>query len=256
MSLFETLLTLGNVWVQAVEQHMPTDTAMCQHMQQAFGGLTQPHIQRPVVEEAIIAYFDQPPAHVAAVNSLDHSQFLNPLNIPGAGAICLRTVLETFSRKGPIPYGSMWLPLLDVAEKANPSQVRAREGREYIQQQMAVTTIPSAPSAQQLDNIMGSVLSAFPGLQECVGKIVQGTNSGSGIHSPRMVVCSRETDLNVVVDQVQNVLLGPLMQNLRAQNPDAPDITPALTIPLFIKSGMAHDTNTRRAGNNWKLRVL
>ena len=43
------------------------------------------------------------------------------------------------------------------------------------------------------------------------------------------IACSRETDLNVVVDQVQNVLLGPLMQNLRAQNPDAPDITPALT---------------------------
>ena len=158
------------------------------------------------------------------MNALDHSQFVHPLSLPGGGVLCLRTVLDAFSRQGPIPYGRVWLQLLDVAEKANPSQVRAREGKEYIQQQMALSSLPNSPqpvevprmpSSAQLDDIMGSVLNAFPGLQACIGKIVQGASNGNG----------GEADLNSVVDQVQNVLLGPLMQNIKATNPDAPDIS-------------------------------
>lgn len=199
---------------------------------------------------ALTAYFDQPPAHVVAVNTLDHTQFVCPLSVPGVGSLCLQSILQQFSGRGPVPYGKVWLALLDVAEAANPVQLRTKEGRAYIQQQMAThndgtdgkgcappipgeSMQPMMPSSAQLDNLMGTVLSAFPGLQDCISKIVQGVHNNGG---------SGEPDLNGVVDQtqgrpgfsdvpgvVQNVLLGPLMQNIKSTNPDAPDITPALT---------------------------
>ena len=195
------------------------DEGQKQSLQNMFQPLTIPD-REAVTEAAIRAYFDQPPAHIAAVNSLDHNQFLHPLVVPNVCSIPLREVLEAFSCLGPIPYGRVWLSLLDVAELANPAQVRTAEGRAYIQKQInhSITTVPTGPpSMEQLDNIMKSVLGGFPGLQDCLGKIVQGSNDGSG-----------EADLNDVVDQVQNVLVGPLMQSLQASNPNCPDISPAL----------------------------
>ena len=195
-----------------------TDESQKQSLQNMFQPLTPPD-REAVTEAAIRAYFDQPPAHIAAVNSLDHNQFLHPLIVPNVCSIPLREVLEAFSCLGPIPYGRVWLSLLDVAELANPAQVRTAEGRAYIQKQInqPITTVPGVvPSMEQLDGIMKSVLGGFPGLQDCLGKIVQGSTS------------SNEADLNDVVDQVQNVLVGPLMQSLQASNPNCPDITPAL----------------------------
>ena len=174
---------------------------------------------------------------MVAVNTLDHTQFVCPLSVSGVGSLCLQSILQQFSGRGPVPYGKVWLALLDVAEAANPAQLRTKEGREYIRQQMASQKVPGPgelmlPSSAQLDSLMGTVLNAFPGLQDCISKIVQGAHNGG----------STEPDLNGVVDQtqgrpgspdvpgaVQNVLLGPLMQNIKTTNPDAPDIAPALT---------------------------
>jgi hypothetical protein len=36
------------------------------------------------------------------------------------------------------------------------------------------------------------------------------------------------SDVNDVVDHVQNVLMGPLLENLRAVHPDTPNIEPAI----------------------------
>ena len=37
-----------------------------------------------------------------------------------------------------------------------------------------------------------------------------------------------EPDLNGVVDQVQEILLGPMLQSMRSSNPSGPDLAPAL----------------------------
>jgi hypothetical protein len=220
MTLFQAFQRWGELLLPLAAQIQPPSESLNTQLQQTFSVLTPAH--SGAVEEALIDYFDQPPTHIAAVNALDHSQFVNPLTIPGVGTLCLRSMLELFSHQGPGPYGQVWLSLLDIAEKANPNQIRAQEGRDYIQTQMSITatppTVPPIPSAAQLDTIMGSVLNAFPGLQECIGKIVQGASTGPG----------GEADLNNVVDQVQNVLLGPLLQNIKSANPGAPDISEPL----------------------------
>ena len=48
-------------------------------------------------EPAVRTFFEQPPAHVAAVNSLDHSQFVGPLHIPNITSIPLRDILIRMS---------------------------------------------------------------------------------------------------------------------------------------------------------------
>ena len=252
-TLYESFLQFGTVLLPLVEQAEPRNEPLVQQLTQTFSALTPAH--GPSVEEALVGYFDQPPAHIAAVNALDHSQFVNALVLHGVGTLCLRTILEIVSRQGPIPYGRVWLSLLQVAERANPTQVRSREGREYIMQQMAMVpsqpqpqgTAPPMPSPAQLDNIMGSVLSAFPGLQDCIGKIIQGASQGNG----------GEADLNSVVDQVQNVLLGPLLQNTKSTNPDAPDISEPLSQILngfrglnsIVAAGNKGSTDTADTGN-------
>ena len=122
----------------------------------------------PITESALRAYFEQPPAHVAAVNSLDHAQFVNPLVVPNVASVPLRDILGEFSALGPVPYGTVWLALLDVAEIANPVGIRTKESRDYVRQQMnSPNHALSIPSAPQLDSIMSSILSAFPMVLVC-----------------------------------------------------------------------------------------
>jgi hypothetical protein len=51
-------------------------------------------------------------------------------------------------------------------------------------------------------------------------------------------------DVDDVVDRVQNVLLGPLMENLRAANPETPDLSPALKQIMDGFRGLNHLMNT------------
>ena len=101
---------------------------------------------------------------------------------------------------------------------AVPGQISSGEGRNYIRQQMASNpSLPTPPSIGQLDGIMNSMLTAFPGLQDCVNKIMQTTCNQNGTGEP---------DMNSIVDQVQQVLLGPMMQNIKATNPNAQILAP------------------------------
>ena len=169
-------------------------------------------------EPVLRSFFEQPPSHIAAVNSLDHTLFANDL-VFAACTLSLRQVMAAFCNI-PKAYGPLWLLLLDVAEAANPEGVQADAGRAYIQQQLGglVGGAPAAPNPAQLEGMLGSILGAFPGLQECVSKIMTTREGGSA-----------EADLNQVVDQVQSVLLGPILENMKANNPTAPDIGPAIT---------------------------
>ena len=254
MSLWKSLISFGESVCAAAQEHM-TDETQRQSLLTLFHPLKQPDAEA-LADVAVRCYFEQPPAHIAAVNTLDHTQFVHPLLVPNICSIPVRDVLEAYPffaflqnimKRGmvtsiqlsgshslpglflkgrvyanqPVLYGRVWLPLLDVAEIANPSQIRAKEGRDFIQQQMSLTPVapPAMPSMEQLDGILKSVLGGFPGLQECIGKIVQGATPSDP---------NKEADLNDVVDQVQNVLVGPLMKNFQASNPECPDITPAL----------------------------
>ena len=178
MSLWQSVVLFGEAVCATAQQYMG-DEAQRQSLLTMFQPLTHPDTEASV-DAAVRAYFEQPPAHVAAVNSLDHTQFMHALVIPNVCSIPLRDVLEASSCLGPIQYGWIWLPSLDVAEIANPTHIRAKDGRDYIQQQMSLTPVvatppsSSVPSMEQLDGIMKSVLGWFPGLQECIGKIVQG----------------------------------------------------------------------------------
>lgn len=164
-------------------------------------------------EAALRAYFDQPPAHLVAVNTLDHSQFVLPLRFPAAGVqFPLRDVLALFSSV-PQAYADLWMALLDVAQLANGT-LNCEAGREYIRAQ-ATTAPGTAAAPPSLDSLLGGVLSAFPGFQDCMSRMTTAQ-------------ASRE-DLGGMMDQMQNIIMGPVMESIRASNPDAPDIGPAIT---------------------------
>ena len=174
-------------------------------------------------EPVLRAYFESPPSHVAAVNTLDHTLFANDLVFPTC-SLSLRQMLGAFSHL-PVAYGPLWLALLDVAQLANPQGVQTDAGRHYIVQQMAagagagVVAAPSpGPAGPNLEGILGNILGAFPGLQDCVNKILANRDTGAP-----------ETDLNQVVHQVQTVLLGPVLESMKVNNPNGPDIGPAIT---------------------------
>jgi hypothetical protein len=182
------------------------------------------HVLTPVVqvvagegEPVLRAYFEQPPSHLAAVNSLDHTLFVNDLAFSTC-SLSLREVMAVFS-KVPGAYGPLWLALLDVAQAANPQGVQADAGRAFIRQQMgSVAAQPPTPPPRdtaQLEGILGNLIGAFPGLQDCMSQI--------------MSVREGETDITQVVEKIQDVLLKPIMDGMRASNPSAPDIEPAIS---------------------------
>ena len=114
-------------------------------------------------EKHICDYFEHPPAHVAAVNTLDHTQFTGPLVVfrvgcsawrrltmtsPG-GSFPLTDVLGVCSKFGPVHYGEVWLALVNVAEAANPTAINSSAIRAYLRQQ--ARRRPTDPRATDLD---------------------------------------------------------------------------------------------------------
>jgi hypothetical protein len=189
----------------------------------------------PACEVVLRTYFDQPPAHAVAVNTLDHSQFLIPVALPGC-PFPLREVLAAFSHV-PIIYSDLWpgrrcgpwprrrLALLDVAECSNAcAALNCSAGREYIRAQRAADTAPLV-ALPSMDGLLGGVLAAFPGFQECMARIVgaQGSN--------------RPEDVGAMMDQMQSIIMGPVMDSIRTANPDAPDIGPAVSKLLLGQAG-------------------
>lgn len=96
-------------------------------------------------ERALRAFFTEVPAHIAAVNNLDHTQFVNPLCF-GPVRVALGDVLAPFKALGLGPYGDAWLRLLDVAEAAGPGTFPdTGSARQYIRmrQEQTAAGLPS-----------------------------------------------------------------------------------------------------------------
>lgn len=180
-------------------------------------------IDRDGGERALRAFFTEVPAHVGAVDNLDHTQFVNPLCLSPACRVSLCDLLAPFKQASVAAYGEVWLRLLDVAEAAGGPGAfgNLESARAYIRlrQQEAAGGAPAAgaagaagdaflPSPAQLDGVLQAVLGAFPGLRECVSQIAAAAEVSAG---------SPEGALDGVVDQVQRVLTGPLVQTLQAQ---------------------------------------
>jgi len=72
---------------------------------------------------AIKVFFANVPAHWAAVNGLDHMQFVRPLYLGGNYQIRLCSLLDPFSKLGPVPHGQVWLPLVRLAHSVMPGQI-------------------------------------------------------------------------------------------------------------------------------------
>ena len=152
------------------------------------------------IEGPLRGFFEHPPSHIAAVNALDHTQFTGPILLP-QGSFPIGDVLNVCSKLGPMHFGEVWLALVDVAEAANTKAINGAAARTYLRQQTSPLTA-MVPSQEQLNGIMGSImpmLGAFPNLRDSVMRIMQDRPSGA------------EPDLNTVVDQVQDILLGPML---------------------------------------------
>jgi hypothetical protein len=172
---------------------------------------------------ALRAYFTQVPAHWNAINRLDHSLLVNVLDLGGGGCMDFRVIMEPFSKLGPVPHGNVWLALVQLAHTVNPANVNLAECQSFIRSQMATDGTAGAaagiqlPAPAQLESVMGSIVNAFPGLQDCMSQIMSG-DTGNG-----------PDDVNAIVDRVQSVLVQPLLASLRSSNPDAPDLSPAIS---------------------------
>lgn len=150
---------LRDTIVQQIDAN-PLDPAVRAQLQAVIANLAA--VPAEGADAVLTAYFEQPPSHVAAVNTLDHSQFVT--SIPFTGCLFpLRDVLLAFS-KLPAAYATIWLALLDVAQASNPSQIQSGPGRAFIQQQMLSTTVSNVnvPQPPQLDGMLNTILGAFP----------------------------------------------------------------------------------------------
>ena len=126
MSLWQSVVLFGEAVCATAQQYMG-DEAQRQSLLTMFQPLTHPDTEASV-DAAVRAYFEQPPAHVAAVNSLDHTQFMHALVIPNVCSIPLRDVLEAFSCLGPIPYGRIWLHFFFLQRLPTPPTSVPRMG--------------------------------------------------------------------------------------------------------------------------------
>lgn len=158
-------------------------------------------------EEALRTYFSDCPAHIHAVKTLDHSQFLNPL-VLGESRINLGEILDVFSSKGPQPFGKIWLGLLDLAHAANPNVIDITQGKSFIAERMntvAIQPTRGLGDGAPLEGILQSLIGSFPGLGDCMNNILQYT-AGANPAEPE--------SFENVLQQVQCNVLKPLMDGM------------------------------------------
>lgn len=211
-SLCERFRLLCDTVARAAEETLPDGEARVQIREVV---LRCRQVDDAGMEASVRGYFQHPPAHAAAVTSLDHTQFVAPLVLAGGVAFPMRDVLGAFCSL-PAAYGAVWLAVLDVAEGTGMGCAAARS---YIRQQIgSASSTPAAtpPTAPPLHNVMGTILGAFPGLQECMDQITQGGGAAGAGGSED------------VVGRVQDIILGPVLESIRASNPGAPDVGPAV----------------------------
>ena len=118
-------------------------------------------------DRAVQDYFTCVPSHVLACTDLDFQKFsaTTPLHIaeqrPG---LQLHHILEIFSKTTPQVYGSIWLPVLDVADAVTPPNANHRPGlsraRMHLQSQMnnANPLYQGVDPSMALDGVMRNIL--------------------------------------------------------------------------------------------------
>ena len=164
-----------DIILHTAETHLPdteTRTQLCDAVR-GLVSMDSPMVSSEV-ESSVRSFFEQPPAHTAAVNSLDHTQFVAPLALSGGRTLAIRDILSAFSSI-PVAYGTVpgpapqlrgglaaWLAVLDVAEAACPRMMACDAARAYIRQQIGGPA-PSQAGPAPLQSVISSILGAFPG---------------------------------------------------------------------------------------------
>lgn len=190
--------------------------------------------------EILVAYFVDVPAHRSACVQLDQSLFVNPIRFPNT-TVHLGAILDHFSPLGPHAFGQIWMSVLDLAAACNP-EIPVGSARDYIKQRMNTVGHPNTttaaaaagalpfelPNQAQLDGILSSVMSAFPGLSDCVQQIITPLTAAANNNTNNADAAG---DISGMVENLQNTLLRPLLENLIVSSSPGvapPDVGPAL----------------------------
>lgn len=177
------------------------------------------------VRASVSAYLLDVPNHLQACMDLDFQRFSadTPL-VHGAGVLRLRHILEAFSCTSPQRYADVWLPVLDLALAVSGPNVhdalhKARNHVLSAKKESKCSEVTSdvfrgvADPGQALDGVMNNILSAFPGLQDMVQKMMVAGSSPDGVPA--------------VMEQVQSILY-PLLAQATNDDPSAPNLQPAV----------------------------
>ena len=175
------------------------------------------------------------PASREAILSLNHGALPNCLVLNGH-CVNISSILDAFSATGHVACGRVWLSLLDVADAAHPSNNGADtvQARKFIQSKVGSDDCGMDVSVHQggppphplppLDQLLGSVLGTFPGLQDTLQQLLvnaMGSSSGGGVDA------MGGESVNAMLDHVQQSLLNPLLAKMQ-ETPGAPNIAPAM----------------------------
>ena len=179
----------------------------------------------------LVAYFVDVPAHRTACVQLDQSMFVHPIPLPGA-PVPLGAILDRLSKLGPVPFGTVWMAVLDLAVACDAG-LDVAGARNYIQQRMSASLVaPPAtpagagglaalgdmpmPNQAQLDGILNAMMNAFPGLGEVVQQVVAPI-----LESVNQPGAANGADgATQVIENLQNTLLKPLLENLGGSGGD------------------------------------
>jgi hypothetical protein len=230
LTLDEQLLTKWVAFVQTVQlcaqEYFANSPDLYNTTMLCLGGVNKISLYDPGVIPAVRAYCGgEIPASREAILALNHSQLPNCLVLNGQ-KVDIAQIINLFSSVGHVACGRVWLSLLDVADAALPNTTDTLRARAFIQDKlhnkenenndrMELSTTQALPP---LDQLLGSVLGSFPGLQDCLQHLLANAMGDSGETGP---------PVTSIIDHMQESLLQPLLAKMQA-TPGAPDIGPAM----------------------------
>ena len=183
------------------------------------------NLYRPNVIAAVRAYCGgEIPASREAILALNHSQLPNCLVLNGQ-TVDIARIIDQFSSVGHVACGRVWLSLLDVADAAQPNTTDTLRARSFIEEKLRNTEdnnnmeLSTTQALPPLDQLLGSVLGSFPGLQDCLQHLLANAMGGGSDDAGPPVTS--------IIDHMQQSLLQPLLAKMQA-TPGAPDIGPAM----------------------------
>jgi hypothetical protein len=154
------------------------------------GSETDGYWMRPGVASALRAYCGgEIPASREAILSLNHGLFPNCL-VLNEQTVNISHIVNAFTAAGQVACGRVWLSLLDVADAARPNTTDTSQARKFIQDRIGSEcsgmdmSTPNAlalpTSLPPLDQLLGSVLGSFPGLQDTLQQLLANATGSSG----------------------------------------------------------------------------